>query len=399
MSSGSDATSDAVPEGASAAFDVRGDRAEIKLGGRLDATTLTGVWEKVVEPLRRNKAITEASVDGAGLEYCDGAGLGMLVEIDRIVRSRGPEETRLGEPGHPGGGRHGAEFHGLSEELSRLLEHALPRKPVPKPPRRLGTVEQIGAATRGMLSDIAAIVAFLGEVAAAFAWALMHPRRVRWRDVLLVAEKAGANAVPVVVLLGWLVGLIISFQSAPPLKQFAAESTIPNLLSVSVVRELGPLFTAIILAGRSGSAFAAEIGTMKVTEEVNALTTFGLEPVRFLVVPRILAAVVMMPLLSMMCTVSALVGGYIIMAMLGYGLEFYVNAVNRAVDYVDLLQGLFKSGVFAFLICGIGCLRGLRTGAGPGAVGDSTTRAVVAGIILTVVADGVLGVVFYFAGI
>jgi phospholipid/cholesterol/gamma-HCH transport system permease protein len=348
----------------------------------------------VIDPLRRNEGITGAIVDGSGIEYCNGAGLGLLVEIDRIVRSRMPGEARPDEAGE-----RGAEFRGLGKELSRLLEHALPRKPIPPRARRLGVVEQVGAATKGIVADIAAIVAFLGEVTAAFAWALMHPRRVRWRDVLLVAEKAGANAVPVVVLLGWLVGLIISFQSAPPLQRFAAESTIPNLLSVSVVRELGPLFTAIILAGRSGSAFAAEIGTMKVTEEVNALTTFGLDPVRFLVVPRVLAAVLMVPLLSIMCTVAALVGGYIIMAMLGYGLAFYVNEVNRAVDYVDLLQGLVKSGVFAFLICGIGCLRGLRTGAGPGAVGDSTTRAVVAGIILTVAADGVLGVVFYFAGV
>jgi phospholipid/cholesterol/gamma-HCH transport system permease protein len=174
---------------------------------------------------------------------------------------------------------------------------------------------------------------------------------------------------------------------------------IPTLLSFAMVRELGPLITAIILAGRSGSAFAAELGTMKVTEEINALTTFGLDPSRFLVVPRILAAIIVTPLLSVFGTLFGLVGGYLIMLGLGYGLPFYVNQVRASVNWVDFLQGVFKAGVFAFLIAAIGCLKGLQTRSGPGAVGDSTTRAVVAGIVMIVVADGLLGVVFYYLGI
>lgn len=350
--------------------------------GRLDAASVSRLWPVVIRPLRKSP-VTSADVDASDLEYCDGAGLGLLVEIDRLVRLNGGSTT----------------FTGLSEELQRLLDRAMLRTAPPKAPSPLPAVAQLGAATAGVGRDVVALTAFLGEVVAAFVWAVLHPRRVRWRDTFVIAEKLGANAVPVVCLLGWLVGLIISFQSATPLKRFAADSMIPTLLAISMVRELGPLFTAIILAGRSGSAFAAEIGTMKVTEEINALTTFGLEPVRFLVVPRLLAAVLMTPLLSVMCMLAGLVGGYIVMASLGYGVAFYITEVRRAVDYVDLLQALFKSAVFAFLVCGIGCLRGLRTASGPGAVGDSTTRAVVAGIVLVVVADGILGVVFYFIGV
>lgn len=360
--------------------------AEIVLRGRLDAASLPSLWPKVVEALQQSPA-TRARVDASAVTYCDGAGLGLLVEIQRVLAPRSPA------------GASAVEFSGLSGELARLLERAAPAIAPPAPTKRVGFVRRVGHATFLVLSDIRSLIEFLGETVSAFGWAVRRPGRVRWADTLLVAEKAGANAVPVVALLGFLVGLIISFQSASPLKRYAAESTIPMLLSISLVRELGPLFTAIILAGRSGSAFAAEIGTMKVTEEINALTTFGLEPVRFLVVPRVLAAVLMTPLLSIVCTLAGLIGGYIIMASLGFTLRFYVNEVQRSVDYVDLLQGLFKAGVFAFLIAAIGCLRGLKTASGPGAVGDSTTRAVVAGIILIVVADGILGVVFYHAGI
>lgn len=378
------------PNTADASLSLANDVGELTLSGHLDAFTLPDIWARVI-PQLRDASIRRLNVDASALTYCDGAGIGLLVEIDRIIRANAPApDPDAASP---------VDFRGLPDELTRLLERALLKEPLPRPPRPLSTVDHVGNATAGLFRDLAAIISFLGEVVASFAWAIFHPRRIRWHDVFLIAEKAGANAVPVVCLLGWLVGVIISFQSAAPLHRFGAQATIPTLLSISLVRELGPLFTAIILAGRSGSAFAAEIGTMKVTEEINALSTFGLDPVRFLVIPRLLAAIVMTPLLGVLCTLAGLIGGYVVMAMLGFSLGFYINQVRASIDYIDVLQGFFKCAVFAFLVCGIGCLRGLRTGAGPGAVGDSTTRAVVAGIILVVAADGILGVVFYFAGI
>jgi phospholipid/cholesterol/gamma-HCH transport system permease protein len=166
-----------------------------------------------------------------------------------------------------------------------------------------------------------------------------------------------------------------------------------------MVRELGPLMTAIVLAGRSGSAFAAEIGTMKVNEEIDALTTMGLDPVRFLVVPRVLAAVFMTPLLTVYANLVGIIGGAIVLVSLGFPLVAYFNQVLSAINYVDFLGGIVKAFVFGVLIAGIGCLRGLQTGTGASAVGDSTTRAVVSGIVFIVATDGLFSVVYFYLGI
>jgi phospholipid/cholesterol/gamma-HCH transport system permease protein len=184
-----------------------------------------------------------------------------------------------------------------------------------------------------------------------------------------------------------------------PMHQFGAEIYVADLVALSMLRELGPLMTAIILAGRSGSAFAAELGTMKVNEEINALTTMGLDPVRFLVVTRVLAAVMMMPLLTVFSNLMGLVGGAVVFLSFDFPLVTYVQQVRGAVDLGDLLGGLAKAFVFGILVAAIGCLRGLQTKTGASAVGLSTTRAVVSGIVLIVLADGVFSVVFYYLGI
>jgi phospholipid/cholesterol/gamma-HCH transport system permease protein len=183
------------------------------------------------------------------------------------------------------------------------------------------------------------------------------------------------------------------------MRQFGAEIFIADLIGLSMIRELGPLLTAIILAGRSGSAFAAELGTMKVNEEIDALTTMGLEPVRFLAVPRVIAAVAMTPLLSVFTSLFGLIGGAVVMLSLGFPLVTYVDRIVAAVHPGDFLQGLFKALAFGIVVAGIGCLRGLQTRTGASAVGDSTTSAVVSGLILIAVVDGIFAVVFYCLGI
>ncbi|HMN95011.1 MAG TPA: MlaE family lipid ABC transporter permease subunit [Phycisphaerales bacterium] len=357
-------------------------RTSIALAGRLSIDSVGPRWDEITSAVRRGTAESVVA-DGSAIRFCDGAGIGLLVEIDRLARKRGAAAT----------------FEGLPEDLRSLLDRALLEGSGESDEHAPGFVVQVGRAASQILGDLRQLIAFLGHLLMALGWALAHPHRIRWRDVLLTCEKAGANAVPVVCLLGFLMGLIISFQSAGQLQALGVESTIPMLMAFAMVRELGPLVTAIILAGRSGSAFAAELGTMKVTEELNALTTLGVDPVRFLVVPRLLAAMVMTPLLSIFATLFGLAGGYIIMASLGYGLPFYVNEVLRAVDWVDFAGGLFKAVVFAFLVAAVGCVRGFQTRSGPGAVGDSTTRAVVTGIVLIVVADGILGVTFFYLGV
>jgi phospholipid/cholesterol/gamma-HCH transport system permease protein len=207
------------------------------------------------------------------------------------------------------------------------------------------------------------------------------------------------NALPIISLMGFLIGLILAFQSASQLKIMGAEVFVADLVAVSVVRELGPLMTAILLAGRSGAAFAAELGTMKVNEEVDALTTMGLGPVRFLVVPRVLAGLLMAPLLTIYFDLVALVGGAAVVTSFGHGLVVYTHHVQNALTVTMFATGMIKTVAFGLIIAGVGCQRGLDTGTGAVAVGLSTTRSVVAGILLTILVDGVFSAVYYALGI
>jgi phospholipid/cholesterol/gamma-HCH transport system permease protein len=362
-----------------------GGGAELVISGRLDASTLLSVWGAAVEGVR-SASSGPVRVDLSKLEYCDGAGLGLFAELRRVVLLGGGDLAFIG-------------VHGDLKPLMSLAELADPVGEKRNPPPRSGFVGLVGEGSGRILGEVYDILAGVGDLTKALLWAVTHPQKVRYRDVLLIAEKAGADAVPVVCLLGGLIGLIIAYQAYEPMAQFGAQSMIPQLVSMIMVRELGPLITAILLAGRSGSAFAAEIGTMKVTEELSALETFGLSPVQFLVVPRVLAAIIVTPLLSLFATLVGVLGGYVVMASMGYTFRFYIDAATSMPDSIDLLQGVFKTGVFALLIAAIGCHYGMQTKSGPGAVGDSTTKSVVAGIVLVVSADGILGMVFHYLGI
>jgi phospholipid/cholesterol/gamma-HCH transport system permease protein len=191
-------------------------------------------------------------------------------------------------------------------------------------------------------------------------------------------------------------GLIMAFQAAVPLGQFGAQIFVANLIGLAILRELGPLMTAIVLAGRSGSAFAAELGTMKVREEIDALKTMGLEPVRFLVVPRVIAALVMTPLLTVFADLVGLMGGSVVLLSLGFPLITFFHQLQSAVSYGSPVGGLVKSFFFGIIVAAVGCMRGLQTKSGATAVGESTTSAVVSSIILIVVTDGIFSVIYYY---
>jgi phospholipid/cholesterol/gamma-HCH transport system permease protein len=199
--------------------------------------------------------------------------------------------------------------------------------------------------------------------------------------------------------MGLLIGLILAFQSATQLRMFGAEVFVTDLVAVSVIRELGPLMTAILLAGRSGAAFAAEIGTMKVNEEVDALTTMGMAPMRFLAVPRIIAGILMAPLLTIYFDLVALGGAAIVVGSFGHGLLTFVAHVKNALSLTMFVCGMIKTFAFGLIIAGVGCQRGLETGTGAVAVGLSTTRSVVAGILMTILADGVFAGIYFGLGI
>jgi phospholipid/cholesterol/gamma-HCH transport system permease protein len=358
-------------------------RRVVAVTGRLDATTIPAVWDA----LRRAAAETPAKpifVDAAGVDYCDGAGVALFVDLLRRPREGSVEIANL-KP----------SIQALLQQFDpKLLTHDLD----PEPPRR-PAVEEIGIAAYGVWVDIRTQVEFVGETFAALAYAARHPGSVRWKDVWSICERAGADALPIVALISFLLGMILAFQSAVPMKRFGAEIFVADLIGLSMLRELGPLMTAILLAGRSGAAFAAEIGTMRVNQEVDAMTTMGLNPVRFLVTPRIIAALLMTPLLTLFSDLVGLVGGALTMQSFSIPFVTFAKEVDTAVTMTDFLAGFVKSFVFAILVAGIGCLRGLQTKAGASAVGDSATRAVVSGIILLVVVDGLFAVAYYLLNI
>jgi phospholipid/cholesterol/gamma-HCH transport system permease protein len=218
---------------------------------------------------------------------------------------------------------------------------------------------------------------------------------MRWHEVGVVFEKAGVNALPIVSLISILMGLVIAFEAAQPLAMFGAQIFIADMIGLVMVREFSPIFTAIILAGRSGAAFAAEIGTMKVNEELNALETMGLDPVRFLVIQRIFAGTMLMPVLTAYSMVIGVFGGVIVMLTMGFPVTAIWSELVGALHVRDVLVGTSKSFVFGAVVAGLGCLRGMQTKEGPNAVGDSTTRAVVAGILMIIVIDSIFAMLTY----
>lgn len=369
------------PAGATLREERRGDAVVFRVSGRLDAASVAALWD---EAIARAEALAPARlvVDAAGLAYCDGSGFALLSAL---------EDRQLAQ---------GARFalEGLHADLADIFELVRTR-PGPTPPaepaRAASFVEAFGRSAAELGTSLHRLVAFTGELFAALGWAIAHPRHVRWRDVLRVASQAGSSALPIILLVGFLIGLILAFQSVIQLRWFAAEIFTADAVGLSLLRELGALMTAMILAGRSGSAFAAELGTMKVNEELDALTTMGLAPVRFLAMIRVLAGVAVTPFLVCFFNFAGLLGGLTVLMSIGYPAITFYNRVVYMVQLHDLIGGLVKAVVFGVLVTAIGCLRGLETGHGARAVGESATSAVVSGIVLIALADGILSVIYY----
>ncbi|MDZ4830976.1 MAG: ABC transporter permease [Phycisphaerae bacterium] len=366
---------------ASAHYEPSGAGGALRVAGRLDSAGITATWPALCVAMSsaRRGSLT---IDASDVTYCDGSGIGILAGLVGAWRSAGGT----------------ASIAGLQSDLARLVEVAADAK-VPEAPRSVGFVASCGESAIATTKTLVDLVNFIGRVLVILVEALVRPRSIRWSDTLRTFLKAGVLALPVVSLLCFLIGAIIAFQTIGPMSQYGAKLQVAQVVGVAVIRELGPLITAIVLAGRSGSAFAAEIGTMRVTQEIDALSTFGLDPVRFLVVPRMLAAMFAMPLLSTFGDLMGVAGGFSVLMANGFTLGQYVDQLQISLTPSDFLQGLAKSVVFAILVGGTGCYCGLRTKEGPGAVGDSTTRSVVAGIVLIIAADAVLGAVFHVVGI
>ena len=345
----------------------------LSLNGRITAYTVAPVWEAALDTLQGNPD-RPIVVDASRLEYIDDTGIALIFDLKRRERPPGAE----------------VEIRGLAPNLAALIPAYDPEDFVQAVSGHgsMGVIEQIGRATARQLAYVRQMASFLSKSGAALGQALTGRVKVRWGEAIDVATEAGANAVPIVMLIGFLMGVIIAFEIGLVARQFGAVIFVVNGVGVAMLRELGALMTAIVFAGRTGAAFAAQIGTQKVNEEVNAIQTFGLDPLHFLVLPRLLAAVLVVPLLTVVADLVGLLGGALVMLSFDVSFLQFYNQLLGAVGAGDFVVGIVKAAVFGLAIAAIGCERGLSTGAGATSVGLSATSAVVTGIVWIVVLDG-----------
>ncbi|MGP7971488.1 MAG: ABC transporter permease [Desulfobaccales bacterium] len=365
----------------------KGRELNLAISGRIALENLS-LFNEEVSALLTRKTPAKLTVDLAGVEYLDSAGALGLLQLESESKARSVP----------------LQFVNLSEKAKGIMglidPEALKIPPLIKERGSASLVEQLGEGCRHFVDDLVEVTVFLGALLISLMQALLHPRSVRWPDVAYYMKRAGADGLPIVGLLSFLLGLIIAFMSSLQLKQFGANIFVASLLAIGMVKELGPIMTAILVAGRSGSAFAAEIGTMKVNEEVDALVTMGFDPINFLATPKVLAAMVVVPLLTIYADIFGIAGGLVV-GVLGLDLTpyAYLKETQTSLALLDILLSLLKAGVFAVLIAGIGCQRGFQVRGGAAAVGSATTSAVVAALFLIIVTDSAFALAFQYLGI
>ena len=362
-----------------------GENLLLEISGILDVTSTPKIWKetsKIIQESKFKKLVIQAN----GIHDCEGVGIALLFHYKKMARILDVE----------------IEIQGLEKKFEDLLNfftHENEVKAFVNFQDSWNTPEKIGYHTVQLWEEIKFIINFIGECSVLLFSSLKHPSKIKWLEVVKLAENAGVNALPIIVLIGFLLGLIMSFQSAIPMQRFGAEIFVANLVSMSLFRELGPLMTAVIIAGRTASSFAAELGTMKVSEEIDAITTKGLSPLQFLVIPRLIAGIIISPMLTIFFNLAGLIGSAVVMMSFQYPFITFVNQVLSAVKNPDMFGGLFKATVFGGVISAIGCFHGLNTSTGASSVGESTTKSVVNGIISIAVLDGVFSVLFYYLGV
>ena len=343
-----------------------------------------GAIEHQLEHLRVVSS-TEAIADGARIEALDTAGAWVLQKLLLRLRDDGIIVT----------------LRGLRPEFARLLEvvaqHVADQadNPAPTASQSATALERIGRSVEAAFEQTVALLGFVGESAIALAGCVAHPARWRWRPILYNIRSAGFDALPIVGLLSFLLGIVVAYQGAAQLRQYGANIFVADLVGLSMLREFAPLITAIIIAGRSGSAYAAQIGTMAVTEEIDAMRTLGIAPQELLVLPKLIALVIALPLLTVFADVLGVFGGMIMArAQLGVGFGEFLDRFVKAVGTTAYMVGIGKAPVFAAIIAVVGCFQGFRTKGGADSVGRQTTRSVVQSIFMVIVAAALFSIAF-----
>ena len=364
--------------------------AQVSLSGAVNVYSLAGVWTDIREKQRlwlgQGNAQSHSLVfDASKVRSLDGSAFAFLIDVQEAQQKAGGQFA----------------IQGLDPKYQPLLHEFDPINnlfPVPTPKPKSSFVVSVGMAAQDLIEDARGLVSFVGHLSADLAWSIRHIKQVRWGDFVNAAVEAGISALPIVGLVAFLIGVILSFQAAIGMQQFGAVSFVGPLAALGIVREMGPLITAILLAGRSSAAFAAEIGTMTVNSEVDALVTGGLSPIRFLVVPRVLAGILVAPILTLFADIVSIFSSMLTMQIYGIPFINFYNGMLAAVDVEDVLSGLVKATLFGVVVSAMGCLRGMQTGTGAAAVGISATRAVVSSIVMIVLVDGIFAYISYRTG-
>jgi phospholipid/cholesterol/gamma-HCH transport system permease protein len=328
---------------------------------------------------------TEVVIDGANLDAIDSVGVWILQRHLQILRDRGVS-IRL------------REWSSQARKLMEVVEAQIASPLLQSP--RTPLLELIGRKGAAVWKDSLTLFSFLGETALAVVHTTPHPGRWRIRTVLNNIQRAGFDALPIVGLTSLLLGIVVAYQGADQLRHYGANIFVVDLVGFSMLREFSPLITAIIIAGRSGSAYAAQIGTMVVTEEIDAMRTIGIEPIDLLVVPKIIALVIALPLLTVFADVTGVLGGMIMArSQLDIGFTEFLGRFGTAMHVSTLLIGIGKAFVFAFIIVLIGCYQGFQTKGNADSVGRQTTRSVVQSIFIVIILDAIFSIVFSTLGL
>jgi phospholipid/cholesterol/gamma-HCH transport system permease protein len=361
-------------------------RADIQPGNTPFDVRCAGAWVlRGIEPLEHRLArlpwpdAGELLIDASAVTAMDTSGAWMLHRTMRALQEHG----------------HSVQVRGLRPEFEALLQLIASRSVTYEAAAVPGVLASIGQRSwRSVLSALG-MLSLLGENAIVLLRSLAQPSRIRWRPVLHNLQTAGFEALPITGLLSFLMGIVIAYQGAEQLRRFGANIYVADLVGLSMVRELSPMLTAIIVAGRSGSAYAAQIGTMKVTEEIDALRTIGVGRLELLVLPKVLALVLALPLLTVYTDVMGVLGGMVMArAQLDVSFSAYLGQLDEAISLASYLIGIGKAPVFAVIIALVGCYQGFQVGGSADSVGRQTTVSVVQSIFLVIVIDSLFSIVF-----
>lgn len=360
------------------------DELHFGLSGQVRMENAQEVQASILKAIA-NEPLRNVALDLSAVEYFDSSGIAVLVEVRQKCQLMGNRFRVV----HAG------------TEIQRLLdlvdfEHYAPAC-ILGPRKEPNLFVQIGEGADSVRTTARDILTFIGASTVALVKDLGNPRTARWDGFGKLLEKTAFDAVPIVTALGFLMGAVLAFQAAIQLRKFGANIFVADLVSVSICLEMGPLLTAVIVAGRSGAAFAAQIGTMRVTEEIDALSVMAIDPIRYLVSPRILAVALACPCLTLFANIMGVIGGAIVAASsLDITPTTYFNQAQKVLEVSDVMKGLTKSFAFGIEVAVIGCLRGFQVRGGAESVGSAATSAVVTSVFIIVVTDAIFSMLFHY---